>query len=215
MTITVGAEATLADVLQQLGGISPRRVRCNPPLGTATEEDVIRIRARERRLFELVHGVLVEKVMGYWESVLGIELARLLGNFINRHKSGSLAGADGMLRLSPGLVRIPDLSFVSRARLARHRRARAPILPLAPDLAVEVLSEGNTRREMERKVGEYFDAGCRLVWLVDPRNRTVAVYTSGADVITLTEKQTLTGGDVLPGFRLPLRNLFGLINGTD
>ncbi len=136
MTITVGAEATLADVLQQLGGISPRRVRCNPPLGTATEKDVIRIRARERRLFELVHGVLVEKVMGYWESVLGIELARLLGNFINRHKSGSLAGADGMLRLSPGLVRIPDLSFVSRARLRTiaapaHRFFRSlPILPL-------------------------------------------------------------------------------------
>jgi Uma2 family endonuclease len=157
----------------------------------------------------------VEKVMGYGESVLGIELARLLGNFINRHKSGSLAGADGMLRLSPGLVRIPDLSFVSRARLARHRRARAPILPLAPDLAIEVLSEGNTRREMERKVSEYFDAGCRLVWLVDARTRTVAVYTSDADVITLTEKQTLTGGDVLPGFRLPLRNLFRLINGMD
>jgi Uma2 family endonuclease len=215
MIISVGEEATLADVLQQLGGISAKRVRCNPPLGTATEDDVIRIRARERRLFELVHGVLVEKVMGYWESVLGIELARLLGNFINRHKSGSLAGADGMLRLSPGLVRIPDLSFVSRARLARHRRARAPILPLAPDLAIEVLSEGNTRREMERKISEYFDAGCRLVWLVDARTRTVAVYTSGADVITLTEKQTLTGGDVLPGFRLPLRNLFRLINGMD
>ncbi len=215
MTITVAAEATLADVLQQLGGVSPGRVRCNPPLGTATENDVIQIRARERRLFELVHGVLVEKVMGYWESVLAIELARLLGNFVNRHKLGSVAGEAGMLRLSPGLVRIPDLSFVSRARLARHRRTRAGILPLAPDLAVEVLSEGNTPGEMERKVSEYFGAGCRLVWLVDPRTRTVAVYTSAADEIILTEKQTLTGGDVLPGFRLPLRNLFGIIEGMD
>jgi len=147
--------------------------------------------------------------------VLGIELARLLGNFIKRHKLGSLAGADGMLRLSPGLVRIPDLSFISRARLARHRRARVPILPLSPDLAVEVLSEGNTPREMARKVGEYFESGCRLVWLVDPRTRTVAVTTSAADKFTLTEKQTLTGGDVLPGFRLTLRNLFGLIDGVD
>ena len=185
------------------------------PLGTATEKDVIRIRARERRLFELVHGVLVEKVMGYWESVLATALGRLVGNFVDRHKLGSVAGEAGMLRLSPGLVRIPDLSFISRTRLARHRRARAPILPLAPDLAVEVLSDGNTRREMERKVNEYFGAGCRLVWLVDPRTRTVAVYTSAANVSTLTEKQTLTGGDVLPGFRLPLRNLFGLIDGLD
>jgi Uma2 family endonuclease len=120
-----------------------------------------------------------------------------------------------MLRLSPGLVRIPDLSFVSRARLARHRRARAGILPLAPDLAVEVLSEGDTPGEMERKVSEYFGTGCRLVWLVDPRTRTVAVYTSAADEIILTEKQTLTGGDVLPGFRRPLRNLLGIIDGMD
>ena len=83
-----------------------------------------------------------------------------------------------MLRLSPGLVRIPDLSFISRARLAHHRLAHAPILPLAPDLAVEVLSEGNPPREMARKVRDYFDAGCGLVWLVDPRTRTAAVYSS-------------------------------------
>jgi Uma2 family endonuclease len=212
MSTAVGQELTLADVLQQLGGISPRRVRFRPAPGTATEEDVIKIRARERRLFELVDGVLVEKVMGYWESMLAIELARLLGNFVRRRKLGTLAGEGGMLRLSPGLVRIPDLSFISRARLAHHRRALAPILPLAPDLAVEVLSEGNTPREMARKVREYFDSGCRLVWLVDPRTRTVAVYTSLVNPIILTEKQTLTGGDVLLGFRLQLRKLFGILD---
>jgi len=212
MSIAVAQELTLADVLQQLGGISPRRIRFRPALGTATEKDVIKIRDRERRLFELVDGVLVEKVMSYWESVLAIELGRLLGNFVNRRKLGSLAGEAGMLRLSPGLVRIPDLSFISRARLARHRRTRARILPLAPDLAIEVLSEGNTPREMARKVSEYFATGCRLVWFVDPRTRTVAVYTSPAKPITLTEKQTLIGGDVLPGFRLRLRNLFDLVD---
>jgi Uma2 family endonuclease len=117
-----------------------------------------------------------------------------------------------MLRLSPGFVRIPDLSFISRARLAHHRSARAPILPLAPDLAIEVLSEGNTPGEMARKVSEYFAAGCRLVWLVDPRTRTVTVYTSLAKPVVLTETQTLMGGDKLPGFRLPLRKVFGLLD---
>ena len=151
MSATVTQELTLADVLQQLGGISPRRIRFRPAPGTATEEDVVKIRDRERRLFELVDGILVEKVMGYWESVLAIELARLLGNFVNRRKSGTIAGEAGMLRLSPGLVRIPDLSFISRVRLARHHRARAPILPLAPDLAIEVLSEGNTPKEMAQR----------------------------------------------------------------
>ena len=212
MSTATVQELTLADVLRQLGGISPNRIRFRPAPGTATEKDVIKIRDRERRLYELVDGVLVEKVMGYWESALAIELARLLGNFVKRGKLGTLAGEAGMLRLSPGRVRIPDLSFISRARLAHHRRALDPILPFAPDLAIEVLSEGNTPREMARKVREYFASGCRLVWLIDPRNRTVAVYTSLAKPIILTEKQTLTGGDVLLGFRLPLRKLFGLLD---
>jgi hypothetical protein len=72
MSAAVAQELTLANVLQQLGGISPRRVRFRPAPGTATEEDVVKIRDRERRLFELVDGVLVEKVMGYWESMLAI-----------------------------------------------------------------------------------------------------------------------------------------------
>jgi Uma2 family endonuclease len=215
MSTAVPQELTLADVLEQLGGLSPRRIRFRPAPGTATEEDVITIRDRERRLFELIDGVLVEKVMGYWESVLAIELARLWGNLVRRRKLGTVAGEAGMLRLSPGLVRIPDVSFVSRARLAHHRRARAPILPLAPDLAVEVLSEGNTPREMARKVREYFDSGSRLVWLVDPRTRTVAVHTSPGKPFILTEKQTLTGGDVLVGFTLQLRKLFDLLDSDD
>lgn len=207
--------STLADILKQLGGISPRRIRIRPAPGTATEQDVIQIRDRERRLFELVDGVLVEKVMGYWESVLATELARLLGNFIQRRRLGSLAGEAGMLRLSPGLVRIPDLSFISRARLARLRRAREQILPLAPDLAIEVLGAGNTAREMARKVREYFASGCRLVWLVNPRERTVVAYTSAGDVTVLTQGQTLTGGKVLPGFRLRLGILFRLLDDMD
>ncbi len=72
VTMSTGTvqELTLADVLRQLGGISPKRIRFRPAPGTATEKDVIEIRDRERRLYELVDGVLVEKVMGYWESVL-------------------------------------------------------------------------------------------------------------------------------------------------
>jgi Uma2 family endonuclease len=215
MTIAVAAEVTLADVLRHLGGISPKRIRWKPALGTATEADVVRIRDSERRLFELVDGVLVEKVIGFWESALACELIRLLGNFVTRHKLGTVAGEAGMLQLSPGLVRIPDVSFISGAKLGRYRRDRPAILPLAPDLAIEVVSEGNTRREMKRKVNEYVDAGCRLVWLVDPRTRTAAVHNSRTDVITLSEKQTLTGGDVVPGFRLPLRNLFAVIDDVD
>src|SRR5262245_15343395 len=94
-------ELTLADVLQRLGGVYPDRIRVHPAPGTASEKAALQIRDRERRLFELVDGVLVEKVMGYWESVLATELGRLLGNFVQRRKLGTLAGEAGMLRLSP------------------------------------------------------------------------------------------------------------------
>jgi Uma2 family endonuclease len=79
---------------------------------------------------------------------------------------------------------------------------------LYPDLAVEVLSKSNTEKEMKRKLREYFEAGTRLVWLVDPKARTVRVYTSPRKFKLLTEDQTLDGGEVLPGFELSLRKLF-------
>jgi Uma2 family endonuclease len=79
---------------------------------------------------------------------------------------------------------------------------------VAPDLAVEVLSEGNTEAEMERKLREYFDAGVLLVWYVDPEARTVRVYTSPGEARLLGEEDTLDGGSVLPGFRLSIRGWF-------
>jgi Uma2 family endonuclease len=87
---------------------------------------------------------------------------------------------------------------------------RAPIPDWVPNLVAEVLSPGNTVDEMDRKLREYFDAGVQLVWYIDPRNRTVRVYTSYDDFTTLTEGDELDGGSVLPGFRLSIRELFEL-----
>ncbi len=89
-----------------------------------------------------------------------------------------------------------------------HEYPSEPIPSLYPDLAVEVLNEGNTEQEMERKLKEYFLAGTRLVWFVDPESRTVRVYTSPEEPVTLKEGDTLSGADVLPGFALPLKELF-------
>jgi hypothetical protein len=83
-----------------------------------------------------------------------------------------------------------------------------PIPAVAPDLAVEVLSEGNTEGEMQRKLRDYFAAGVRLVWYVDPRSRTAKAYTAPDQGIVLDQQQSLSGGEVLPGFELPLRDLF-------
>jgi Uma2 family endonuclease len=199
---------TLADLLEQLGDISPRRIRADPPPGTATEQDVTDIERRENRLYELVDGILVEKIMGILESWLACELIKFLGWFLDRHRLGFLAGADGTVRLMPGLVRIPDVSFISWDQVPNREVPTEPIPDLAPALAVEVLSEGNTPKEMARKLKEYFLAGVELVWFVDPQKRTVSVYTTPDRYTVLTEEQTLDGGVVLPGFALPLRTLF-------
>lgn len=199
---------TVGEMLEQLGGIDPRRVRLKPPPGRATEKDLLTLLDHGNRLYELVDGILVEKVMGLKESALAMLLGRRVGDFVEEWDLGFVTGADGTLRLMPRLVRIPEVSFISWDQLPSREYPSRPIPDLYPDLAVEVLSEGNTEEEMERKLKEYFLAGTRLVWLVDPESRTVRVYTAPDEFTRLTEVDTLTGGDVLPGFTLPLRQLF-------
>jgi Uma2 family endonuclease len=89
------------------------------------------------------------------------------------------------------------------------------MLKIAPHLAVEVLSPHNTKAEMNRKLVEYFDRGVQLVWYVDPRTRTVAVYTSPRRPKTLSESQTLDGGTVLPGFSVPVAQIFAELEPTE
>jgi Uma2 family endonuclease len=204
-TLSPPAILNLADLLDSLGGIPLERIRMQPPPGTATEDDVVAVYAKEKRLCELVDGVLVEKPMGFDESRLAIELGYLLVEFLRQHDLGTVAGEAGMMRLMSGLVRIPDVSFVRWEHLPEKY---GPIPPIAPDLAIEVLSESNTPKEMERKLREYFESGTQLVWYFDLKARTVTVYTSPDQFTVLDESQTLDGGDVLPGLVLSLRELF-------
>jgi len=207
--ISPAAIETLADLLEHLGGISPKRVRFHPAPGTATEEDVLVIRnSPERRLCELVDGVLVEKAMGFRESFLACALIEILRGFVRQRNLGLVTGEAGMMRLMAGLVRIPDVAFISWFRLPNRRVPTEPIPDLAPDLAVEVLSVGNTPGEMARKRQDYFRSGVQVVWQVDPNTRTVEVFTAPEQSTLLHEMQTLDGGTVLPGFALPLHELF-------
>ena len=199
---------TVADLLKRLGGIPAERVRLQPAPGTATEQDVIAVEARENRLCELIDGTLVEKAMGYYEGRLAAVLIQLLGNWADEHDRGIAVGADGTVRLMPGLVRIPDVSFTSWSRLPGRELPLEPIPDLAPDLAVEVLSVSNTAAEMKRKVREYFQSGVRLVWLMDPVAREVTVFTSPNRSRVLNEGQVIEGGKVLPGFSLLVREWF-------
>jgi Uma2 family endonuclease len=205
---------TVADLLEQLGGIAPQRVRLKPLPGTATEADLIAASLRDDRLCELVDGVLVEKVMGYRESLLAGLILSLLRAWVYPRRLGLVSGEAGMMRLFPGLVRIPDVAFASWDRIPSGRVPTEPIAGFAPDLAVEVLSESNTPGEMARKCREYFSAGVRLVWLIDPATRTATVFTALDQATTLSVEDTLDGGDLLPGFRLPLRDCFAELDLT-
>jgi Uma2 family endonuclease len=198
---------TVADLLDRLG-VPPDRIRLYPAPGTATEADVLASIKSEKRLCELVDGVLVEKPMGFYESVLAGILIGFLRAFLEQHDLGILSVPDGTVRLVSGLVRIPDVAFFSWDRFPNRELPSEAIPDLVPDLAVEVLSEGNTEAEMERKLQEYFGAGVRLVWYVDPRTRTAQIDTSPGSVRLALEDDALDGGAVLPGFRLRLRELF-------
>lgn len=201
-------EWTVADLQRRFGPIPFARIRQDPPPGTATEADVVRLHDRENRLYELTDGVLVEKTVGYEESWLAVQIASLLHLFVTPRNLGLVTGADGMIRLARGLVRIPDVAFVSWDRIPGGVFPQEPIPDLVPDLAVEVISPANTRKEMDEKLREYFAKGVRLAWFVRPRPRVVDVYTAAGSFTRLSVSATLDGGDVLEGFSVLVGDLF-------
>lgn len=201
-------EKNVQNLLNQLGGISQDRVRMRPLPGLATEKDLREIRDPTGLIYELVDGVLVAKPPGYAESSLACRIISLLGSFLDRHDLGVLAGSKGLMRLMPGLVRSPNISFVRWEKLPGRCLPANPIPDLAPDLAVEVLFRGNTPGEMERKRREYILSGTELVWMVDPDQHTVTVYTAPDKYTVFTEADTVDGGSVLPGLALPVRRIF-------
>ena len=200
---------TLADLMEQLGNVPLERIRLHPFPGTATVEDVLRLCDREpKRLCELVDGVLVEKVMGHQESRLAARLLQLLQNYLDEHDLGIAAGADGPHQILFDQVRFPDVAFIAYDRIPEGADPATPVPDWIPSLAVEVLSAGNTKAEMARKLRDYFEAGVELVWYVDPSDRTVRVYHSPESVVTLTDADDLDGEQILPGFRLSIRDWF-------
>src|SRR5271166_4323332 len=194
----------VAQLLRRLGNIPAHRVRLQPPPGTATEKDLVRNNESRFKtaICELVEGTLVEKPMGWDESEIAGLIIYAIVSFTRPRKLGKVLAPDGMQRLVPGLVRVPDVSFFARGKLTRTKHGAEPIAPLVGDLVVEVVSRSNTKPEIARKATEYFAAGTRLMWVVEPKTRTVRVYKSPSDSVVLGLDEVLDGADVLSGFRL-------------
>lgn len=200
---------SLADIQNHVGGVPINRIRSFPPPGLATVEDVELLTSRKEAICELIDGILVEKAMGYFESFLASLIITKLTTFVVENQLGLVLGEAGTLQILPEQVRIPDVCFIGRSRLPDEGLPREPIPHLVPDLAIEVLSDSNTAREMEQKRQDYFQAGVRLVWYIDPPTRSAMVYTSAEDQGTHhAETEPLTGGDVLSGFTLSLAEIF-------
>ncbi|MCE9560618.1 MAG: Uma2 family endonuclease [Planctomycetes bacterium] len=198
----------MGELLKRLGNIPAKRICLNPPPGTATERDLIRKHGARRKLYELIDGTLVEKGMGHPESVLSHQLGAMLWVFLQQHDLGYCTTADDLVRVLPGLVRGPDVSFVSWKTRPEKVIPQEQISTKVPDLAVEILSPSNTRKEMQIKLKEYFLGGVKLVWIIDPKTRTAESYTAPDAKTAISADGTIDGGDVLPGFTLPLTKLF-------
>jgi Uma2 family endonuclease len=203
---------TMHDLVDRLGGVALSRILAEPAPGIATEADLMEATRRYGRLYELVDGVLVEKVMAYRESLFALFLARILLEFVEPRNLGLVSGADGTMKLLAGLVRIPDVAFTSWDRIPGRVIPKEPIPYLTPDLVVEVLSNSNTPAEMDRKRREYFTSGVRLLWEFDLESRVVTVLTREGGISVFDTLQSLDGGDVLPGFSLSLSELFARLD---
>lgn len=204
---------TIADVQARLGDVPVERILSYPAPGTATEADLLDATVTGGRTCELVDGILVEKAVGFRESYLGAWIIMLFGRFLESNNLGAVVGADGPIRFKLGLVRMPDVSFVRWDSLDDPDQVEDPdgaILEVPPDLAIEVLSPSNTQKEMAIKLGEYAKAGVRLVWYVDPERKEVTVYPKGKERGRKVHGLggTLDGGDVLPGFQMPVAKIF-------
>ena len=146
--------------------------------------------------------------MGFRESMIAVAIGASLRATVVAKNLGIVLGADGMMRLFPDTVRIPDVAFIAWERLPGGKIPTEAIPAVAPNLAIEVLSESNTPGEMKRKRADYFGSGVELVWEFDCDDRTVTVYTAPDTRAVLTEQDVLSGDRVLPDFQLRLAELF-------
>jgi Uma2 family endonuclease len=209
-TKKVGLGFTVPELIADLGDIDPARIRWKPKPGTATVQDLIAINNSKNRgaIVELVNNTLVEKPMGAPESEAALELGRHVGNWNENVHLGLGLGADGIVQLFADIARAPDFAFYRHDQFPDGQMPEGQVPWMYPDLAVEILSPSNSKREMAKKRREYFAAGTRLVWEVDLAARTVVVYREPNAGVKLKSTDTLDGEEVLPGFKLPIAKWF-------
>lgn len=160
--------------------------------------------------YELVRGELRKMPpAGSEHGYVALNIGRLLSDYVRRNGLGRAYAAETGFKLAsdPDTVRAPDAAFVSRERVEEAGRVAGYWLG-PPDLAVEVVSPGDTHAQVVEKALAWLEAGCRMVLVADPEQRTVTVYRSLDNIRILTEGGTVDGADVVPGWSLPIAEIF-------
>jgi len=161
--------------------------------------------------YELVKGALIRMApAGSEHGEVAMDLAGPLHRYVKEHNLGKVYAAETGFKLEsdPDTVRAPDIAFVGSERVKQTGRPKG-FWPGAPDLAVEVVSPSDIVSEVENKVAEWLSAGAQMVWVVSPKLHAITIYRSLTDIVMLTEKDTLDGGDVVPGFQIRVAEIFG------
>lgn len=177
-------------------------------MSSMTAEDLWRMPSDGNR-HELVAGELrTWPLRGGEHGVVVASMAVFIGEHVATRRLGHAFAATGfILTRNPDTVRVPDLAFISQQRIPPAGIPKK-FVPIAPDLVVEVVSPSDTLYELDEKVEQWLAAGTKLVWVANPRRKTIAVHRLGQPVRVLTAADTLQGEDVLPGFSMPVRDAF-------
>ncbi len=158
---------------------------------------------------ELIRGELYPIMpTGALHGIVTNRISKFLSYFLDENNLGEIFAAETGFRLKNQSVVGADVAFVSKENLSKFGIPDS-FFPTAPDLAVEVVSPGNTSEEISTKVEDYLSSGSRLVWIVYPKRKVVVIYRANNTVSFLHEEDELSGEDVIPDFRLQLEKVFG------
>lgn len=177
-----------------------------------TDADLMRL-PRDGHKYELVDGEIRVSPAGARHGQVSVQLVILIGSYVRQRRLGYVFDSRTGFRWAgrkpgPKNLRSPDVSFVAAGRFP-DEKVPTGFVEFAPDLAVEVLSPEDRRRDVLEKVGEYLDAGSRLVWVIDPETRSAAIHRSLTDVRHVDEGGSLEGEDVVPGLSCSLADVLG------
>jgi Uma2 family endonuclease len=175
-----------------------------------TADQLLELPTGMGKRYELVEGVLrVMSPSGWKHGNVVSNFHTKLASYVEHHDLGMMFGAETGFRLArnPDTVRAPDIAFIAKEHLPDEEPSEA-FWPGVPDLAVEVLSPGDRTGEVDEKIDAWLAAGCRAVWVVDPKRRTVTVYESRTNVRVAGADDELTGEPVVAGFTCRVDELF-------